>query len=169
VRHRVNWNLNVPFVYAMRLTVTGVAQTAAPYNITTGLDNNQDGIVNDRPDGVTRNSARGASRFDMSVRLSRSLTFGPKRGTPAGPGRTVGLAQGPGGPGGRGGAGGGRGPDAFGGATQRFTAELWISASNVFNHVNYLTFVGNQRSPLYGQPTSASQPRRFETGLNFRF
>ena len=169
VRHRVNWNLNVPFVYAMRMSVTGIAQSAAPYNITTGLDSNQDGIVNDRPDGVTRNSARGASRFDMSVRLSRSLTFGPKRGTPAGPGRTVGLAQGPGGPGGRGGAGGGRGPDAFGGATQRFTAELWISASNVFNNVNYLTFVGNQRSPLYGQPTSASQPRRFETGLNFRF
>jgi len=170
VRHRVNWNFNVPFVLAMRLNVTGVAQSAAPYNITTGLDGNQDGIVNDRPAGVTRNSARGAQRFDMSVRLSRTLAFGPSRGTPAGPGRAVGLAQGPGGRGGGDNPGGGRGPDAFGGAAaQRFTADLWISASNVFNYVNYLTFVGNQRSPLYGQATSASQPRRFETGVNFRF
>jgi hypothetical protein len=35
--------------------------------------------------------------------------------------------------------------------------------------VNYLSFVGNQLSPLYGQATSASQPRRLEVGLNFRF
>jgi hypothetical protein len=181
IRHRVNWNFNMPFVFATRLNVTGVAQSAAPYNITTGLDNNQDGIVSDRPEGVTRNSARGADRFDMSVRLSKSFTFGPRRGTPAGPGGG-GVARdqgpggqggqgGPGGPGGRGnpGGGGGLGPDTFGGAAQRFTAELWISASNVFNYVNYLTFVGNQRSPLYGQPTSAAQPRRFETGINFRF
>jgi hypothetical protein len=79
----------------------------------------------------------------------------------------VGFAQGPGGPGGR--PGGGRGSDAFGAGAQRFTAELWASASNIFNTVNYLTFVGNQRSPLFGQPTSASQPRRLEMGLNFRF
>jgi len=125
--------------------------------------------VNDRPAGVTRNSARGADRFDMSVRLGKGFTFGPKRGTPAGPGRAVGFAQGPGGPGGRGNPGGGFGPDTFGGAAQRFSAELWISASNVFNYVNYQTFVGNQRSPLYGKPTSALQPRRFETGINFRF
>jgi len=169
IRHRVNWNLNVPFVFATRLNVNGLAQSAAPYNLTTGLDNNQDGIVNDRPAGITRNSARGADRFDMSVRLSKSFTFGPKRGTPAGPGRAVGFAQGPGGPGGRGPGGGGFGPDTFGGAAQRFTAELFINASNVFNYVNYLTFVGNQRSPLFGQATSAAAPRRFETGINFRF
>jgi hypothetical protein len=174
IRHRINWNFNVPFVWATRVNVNGDVRSAAPYNITTGRDDNLDGVVNDRPAGYTRNSARGAARFDMSVRLSRNVAFGPKRGTPAGPGRDIGFAQGPGGRGGQGGPGGGfpgggRGPDAFGGAAQRFSAELWVSASNIFNRVNYLTFAGNQLSQLFGQPTSASQPRRLEMGINFRF
>jgi hypothetical protein len=171
VRHRLNWNLNVPFMWATRLNVTGLAQSAAPYNITSGRDDNQDGVVNDRPDGVTRNSARGAARFDMSMRLSRAVSFGPRRGGSTGPGRAIGFAQGPGGGPGPGGPGGfrGRGPDALGGNTQRFSAEVYVTASNIFNRVNYVTFAGNQTSPLFGKATSAAQPRRVELGLNFRF
>ena len=189
VRHRMNWNINLPFVYGLRASANGNAQSASPYNITTGKDDNQDGVVNDRPSGVGRNAGRGAARFDMSLRLSRNFSFGPSRATTggAGGGRQGGgggrqgggapagaalLQQGPGGGlggGGQGAAPGGGGGNPFGGGTGRFTAEVFVSANNVLNRVNFLNFVGNVQSPLFGLPTSASQPRRIELGMNFRF
>ena len=59
--------------------------TAAPFNVVTGADNNNDTTVNDRPAGVGRNSARfpcysdlsqscGTTSFDL--RLSRVLALG---------------------------------------------------------------------------------------------
>ena len=169
VRHRVNCNFNVPFVYGMRASVNGNAQSAAPYNITTGRDDNQDGVVNDRPAGVGRNAARGAARFDMSLRLSRQITFGPSRTTPGDrrpPGRVEGGPAGGAPAGGAApqqqgravrvgrrprrrwpGAGGG---NPFEGGNGRFSAEVWIQANNVLNRVNYLNFVGNIQSPFFG-------------------
>jgi hypothetical protein len=191
VRHRVNFNFNMPFVFGMRASVNGNAVSAAPYNITTGRDDNQDGVVNDRPVGVGRNAARGAARFDMGFRLSRQINFGPSRTTPEGPGGRQGAGgggggraggapaggaapqqQGPAGQGGPGGPGGGApgagGGNPFGG-NQRFSAELFIQANNLLNRVNYLNFVGNLQSPFFGTATSSAQPRRIEVGLNFRF
>jgi hypothetical protein len=168
----------MPFAFGTRVNLNGNAQSAVPYNITTGRDDNLDGVVNDRPAGVGRNAGRGEPRFDMSLRLSRQINFGPSRTTTGGPGGRQGGGpaggaagaapqQGPGGRGGQGGRGGG-GANPFG-ANQRFSAEVWISANNVLNRVNYLNFVGNIQSPFFGQPTSAAQPRRIELGLNFRF
>jgi hypothetical protein len=183
VRHRVNFNFNMPFVFGTRASVNGNAQSAAPYNITTGRDDNLDGVVNDRPAGVSRNAARGAARFDMSLRLSRQISFGPARTTPGGPGGRQGaggggrpaaapssgpaLQQGPGGRGG--GQGGPGGGNPFDGGNGRFSAEVWIAANNVLNRVNYVNFVGNIQSPFFGSATSAAAPRRIEIGLNFRF
>ena len=50
----------MPFVFGMRASVNGNALSAAPYNITTGRDDNLDGVVNDRPAGsaATRLAAR---------------------------------------------------------------------------------------------------------------
>ena len=41
--------------------------TGTPYNITTGFDNNNDSIFNDRPAGVGRNSARTSSQATVSA------------------------------------------------------------------------------------------------------
>ena len=57
----------------------------------------------------------------------------------------------------------------FNGGAQRFSTEVWISANNVLNRVNYLNFVGNQLSPFRNTATSAAQARRVEVGMNFRF
>ena len=204
VRHRMSANVNVPAPFGVRASLNANAQSSSPYNITTGRDDNLDGVVNDRPVGVSRNSARGTPRFDMSLRLTRNFGFGGARPTPAGPGgagaprggggggrpggggggrggASVGpgvnlggvVAQqllqqgGPGGPGGGGGARGGGG--GFGDANQRFTVEVFMSANNVLNRVNYVNFVGSQASTLFGRATSAAQPRRLELGMNFRF
>jgi len=195
VRHRVNAMVNLPFFLGSRINANANAQSASPYNITTGTDSNLDGVVNDRPGNVGRNSARGSARFDVSMRVSRNFTFGPQRsptgggrgaggqngggranggppeGAPAGGGNfPAGAAPqfGQGGPGGPGGPGGGGG-NPFANNSGRFSAEVWISANNVFNRVNYLNYVGTLRSPFFGTATSSAPARRVEIGMNFRF
>jgi hypothetical protein len=62
-------------------TVQGIvnAWSPLPYNVTTGSDDNHDGVVNDRPVGVGRNSARGSAFFQADVRVSRLFHPGPHR------------------------------------------------------------------------------------------
>jgi hypothetical protein len=67
----------------LELTLGGNATLASgvPYNITTGADNNGDGVLTDRPviNGVVigRNTGRGASTFDLDLFLEREF---PLRG-----------------------------------------------------------------------------------------
>ena len=72
----------------------------------------------------------------------------PAGGVPGGAAPQLGQGGGPGGPGG-GGPGGGGNP--FANSNQRFSAEVWISANNLFNRVNYLNYVGNLRSTFFVQ------------------
>ena len=52
------------------------ARSGLPYNITTGADDNRDTQTNDRPAGVGRNSARGASLFQADLRVTKSIKMG---------------------------------------------------------------------------------------------
>lgn len=174
IRNRFNAMINVPLPGQVRFNLRTVANSAPPYTITTGRDNNGDGVVNDRPAGVGRNSARGAGYWDMSLRIGRQFTFGGIRGGDGGRG-------GPGGGGrggfrggnvnqqvGIGGRGGPGGPGGFGGG-QRFTLELFAQGSNILNHTNLQAFSGNMLSTLFGEATAAAQARRIEVGIQFRF
>ena len=159
IRHRLQANLFLPPVRGFRLSLNGlVYQSGAPYNITTGVDDNHDLVINDRPLDATgrvigRNSARGAARWgDMSMRLGRAFVFGAP--TP--------RAQQQGGP--RGGGGGGFQQNAG-----RFTLEFFAQADNVLNRVNFTSYAGTMTSRLFGQPTAASQARRVQLGFQFRF
>jgi hypothetical protein len=160
--------VNFALPHDIRAGIGANVQSAAPYTITTGRDDNGDGVLNDRPEGVTRNSARGDARWDMSLRLTKSITFGGARaGTPQG--RPVGDQVRPG-PGAAGGRQGGGSAGALGTATpQRFTVEFYAQAFNLLNHTNFVNYSGNLLSPFYGLPTSAAQARRMEVGLQFRF
>src|SRR5262249_13774412 len=55
-RHRFNATLNTQPIANLSVNLSFRAQSGTPYTITTGLDNNGDGIFNDRPAGVGRNS-----------------------------------------------------------------------------------------------------------------
>ncbi len=44
-----------------------------------------------------------------------------------------------------------------------------VDAFNVFNRVNYAGFVGNQRSPFFGQAVAARPARRMQFSLSFNF
>jgi Carboxypeptidase regulatory-like domain len=191
VRHRVQGMINVPLFFGVRSSVNVQAQSANPYTITTGRDDNGDGVANDRPVGVGRNTERGASTWTMNVNVNKQFAIGGPRGGQAGTGgrgggggfagAPGGGAQGGGGnqqaqfaqgPGGRGGQGGGRGQGGGGGDAAfnaRYTMEFFIRADNVLNNVNYGGFSGNMLSHFFGQPTSAQQPRRLTVGSAFRF
>ena len=53
-----------------------------PVNVTTGADNNGDGVINDRPAGGPRNSMHGPGLFDLDLTLSHEflLVRGRKEG-----------------------------------------------------------------------------------------
>jgi hypothetical protein len=138
--------VNFPMWLGLRANVNTNASSAPPYTITTGRDDNADGVSNDRPAGVRRNSARGAARWDLNTRISRLFGFGGRRGGQAGGGRGGAgggpvVVQGPasGGPppggGGQqivaGGPGGGFSGPGPGGGDQRFSVEFYVQGFNV--------------------------------------
>jgi hypothetical protein len=184
VRHRLFVMFNTPIWFGVRAGFNMQVSSAPPYSITTGRDDNGDTVFNDRPAGVGRNNTRGAERVEASLRLNKTFGFGR---APSGPGGRPGdmpipppppgggggggalNQRGPGG--GPGGPGGGDGPQIFvqEGVNARYRLEFYAQISNLFNYVNYNTFVGNQLSPFFGQPTSAGPARRMEIGMSIGF
>jgi hypothetical protein len=77
-RHRLVTSASLNLSSTVRVTGVTVVQSALPYTITTGLDINHDGVVNDRPPGLPRNSARGTPLFQTDVRLSKAFGFGSR-------------------------------------------------------------------------------------------
>ena len=170
IRHRVFGMASFGLPMKLRAFLNTQYQSAAPYNLITGLDNNGDGVNNDRPAGVGRNSARGSASWNVGGRLSRSFSFGPPRPT-SGQGGPQGGPMirrvGPGGP------GGGDGPrmmmNGFDPNAGRYSVEWYLQAYNLLNRVNYLNYSGSVRSTFYGEPTSAGPARRIEVGMMFGF
>jgi hypothetical protein len=168
-RHRLFAIAGFGLPKGFRVNLNSQFTSALPYNIITGLDTNGDGQTNDRPEGVGRNSARGAATWNVNARLSRSFFFGPPRGGEGdGPVRIGG-----GGGGRRGGGPGGGGPNVMmmgGDQNQgRYRVEFYVQGFNLLNHVNYGSYVGSLRSVFFGQPTSAGPARRIEVGMTFGF
>jgi hypothetical protein len=165
IRHRAYVSMNTDLVAGFRVNMNLRAQSASPYNITTGLDENRDGQTNERPAGVGRNAARGhaVTNLDMGLVWSRSV------------GQRVRIsAQRGGGGGGQGGGGGGdrgdgRGGGNSGGDNGLFRVEIFARATNVLNLVNPQNFSGVLTSPFYGRATSASAARRLIVGMRAFF
>ena len=59
-----------------RLSYIFQYSTALPFNIVTGTDRNNDTNVNDRPNGVGRNTGRGFDSASLDLRLSRRIALG---------------------------------------------------------------------------------------------
>jgi len=135
IRNRLFLGGTIGLPYAFRLSPFVIAQSGAPYNVTTGADNNGDSIYNDRPAFATGcgagapanlvetklgcfntaplfgdtlvpyDYALSPGRFSFNLRLSKSFGFGAKKES-----ANAGLGGPSGGTFGRpGGGGGGRG------------------------------------------------------------
>ena len=59
----------------VHLGVAAAVYSGLPYSETTGGDDNHDGVVNDRPVGVPRNSLHGPGYADVDVRASRDFAL----------------------------------------------------------------------------------------------
>lgn len=134
------------------------SQSAAPYNITTGFDNNGDGNFNDRPQyaapsdpnaiptqfgllvasggaGVfPRNAGRTSWTIHLDTNIERSFRL--NRGSKS---------------------------------TRVQTLTANVRSSNVLNHLNTTSVGGVLGSPLFGVPYAADSGRRIEGGLRYSF
>jgi hypothetical protein len=163
-RHRASAMFNMNLWKGFKLATMINSNSGLPYNITTGFDDNDDTVSNDRPAGVGRNSARGDGRWDVGGRLSWAFGFGQRKGS--GPGGTpVIMIRTIGGPGGDAPMGGFSG----GSEDKRWRMELYLAGTNLFNHVNPMGYTGVLTSPFFGEPTSAGAPRKLELGMRFGF
>jgi hypothetical protein len=143
VRHRAAAYLFMPVSRALILTATATVASGTPYTITTGRDDNGDTVVNDRPEGVARNSKRGGVTSSVDARVMCRV-LGPSPGQPA--------------------SGSGNG------SSQRSPAlTLYLSVQNVLNRTNPAAYTGVLGSPLFGRPLAAQAMRRIEAGLTVGF
>jgi hypothetical protein len=165
--HVFSGMINTAFKRNFRIGFTAAARSGVPYNVTTGRDDNGDTVFNDRPAGVTRNSAWTKAMFDVGARASYAFGFGTRPAT-AGPGGgptvviqrigSVGAATDM-----LNAMGGGGAED------KRVRFELFVSAQNLLNHVNPINYSGVMTSPFFGQPTAAMPARRIDVGMRMGF
>ena len=74
-RHRLNLFTSYALPYSFKFGTVVVLNSGIPYNITTGIDTNNDTVANDRPLGVDRNTGRGPGFAQVDVHFSRSFHF----------------------------------------------------------------------------------------------
>lgn len=160
-QHRVGITFNMQPIPGWAVSAQLRAQSGMPYTVTAGQDLNQDGVFNDRPTGVGRNTELTDAQWDLGLRVSYVIGFGERAATGAGGGATVVMI---------GGSGGGM-PGGFGGgaANKRYRIEFYVAAQNVTNHDNYIGYSGVVTSPFFGQPTNVLNPRKIELGARFGF
>ena len=142
IRHRLNATVTTDLWLGFKLWANLRAQSSAPYTVTTGVDANGDGINNERPLAVGRNSEHGAP----TATLNATLTWGSGFGRRA----PVDTATRPGG--------------AARDAEPVLRVELYAYVTNVLNAVNLQNFSGVMTSPFLGMATSASAARRIVLG-----
>jgi TonB dependent receptor-like, beta-barrel len=152
-RHQVVANFNWTVPGGVQVAGLASMRTGLPWNVTTGLDNNLDTQVNDRPDllvpggdplskstydanftrrvgNLPRNYNGGPKYFSLDMRLSKHL------------------------------------------ALRRTKVELFAEAFNVTNFVNLGMPNGNLRSATFGQSTAlvnGAAPRQVELGFRVNF
>jgi hypothetical protein len=161
-RHRLQGQINMEPVKDVSFSLNFRTQSGSPYNITTGRDDNGDGLFSDRPAGVSRNSALTPGQWDIGGRLNYAIGFGKRAQAGGGPQGMMIVMGGGGGGGPMGGFGGGA-------SDKRYQVNFYVSGSNLTNHNNFVGFSGVQTSPFFGQATNVLNPRKVELGMRFGF
>jgi hypothetical protein len=142
IRHRIFSYVRARLPLGIGLGLGTQVSSGSPYTIRTGFDNNSDAVLNDRPAGVGRNSARGEWHASSDLRLGWTI-------------------------GGDTGRGGRRGERQRGGGERG--AEIYAQINNLFNTTNFTSYSGVLTSPYFGLPTAARSGRRMELGLRLFF
>ncbi len=181
-RHRFNLAAVLYLPGDFTLGCVASLSSGAPYNITTGFDDNQDTVFNDRP--TLGNPAASFQSFAVDGRAvggtpgvlydgAQALFAGRLVPTTASSVHWL-VLPGPGNVG----RNSGRGP-AFADidlrVAKRFVlrektqdVELRLDAFNLLNHVNYYNYVGTLTSPYFGRANDAHVPREIQLSVRVR-
>jgi hypothetical protein len=156
VRNRVNVNVNNQVVRNFVLSLGLNASSAPPYTLLTGADNNGDGIFNDRPAGVGRNTLRASGQVTVNMFAGYNFAFG-RSSAPLPPGIMVN------------GSGASAQVRTVDLGPARYRLQFFVQAQNLTNEANYLAYSGTLTSPFFGKPTTVSNMRKIDFGINFGF
>jgi hypothetical protein len=155
VRNRLNLSVNNQVIRNVLLSISVNASTAPPYTIQTGRDDNGDGIFNERPSGVGRNSLRADGRTTLNLMAGYLFAFG--RSAPLPPG--IGIF----------GSGGAMQVRTVDQGTARYRMQLFVQVQNLTNHRNYVGYSGTMTSQFFGQSTAVSGMRKIDAGISLNF
>lgn len=154
--HRLVLSGDLPLtVWGIRSSAVLQYSTGLPYNVTTGQDDNYDGILTDRPDGVGRNEGEDSSVAAINaVRDQEVVALDPIDSVP-------------------------NEPDFFQldlrlykqfGIKDKGFSEVFLQIFNLTGRENIGLIEGRAISPNFGQPiTLAGPPQTFEVGLRVRY
>ena len=158
IRRRFNVSWSSSQLRNFTANINFNAASAPPYNIKTGVDTNRDLVFNDRPDGVSRNSARQSSQWTMNGFFSYGWSFG-KGGTPA-PGGVMIRSEG----------GAITAMQGAAGSAGRVRLTVNVNVQNLTNHGNLGGYTGTITSPSFGHPTAiVGGMRKIDFGFGLSF
>jgi hypothetical protein len=155
IRHRLNFTYNNQIVRNTQVSFNLTTSSAPPYTLLSGTDDNADGIFNDRPAGVGRNTLR-ASRFTV-VNMQVGYVFAFGRGPALPP--AIGVF----------GGGGAAQVRTFDQGNARYRLNVFVQAQNLTNNRNYRGYSGVLTSPFFGQATTVGDMRKVEVGIGLNF
>jgi hypothetical protein len=137
--YRVNVGVTSTQIKNVALNIALNASDGYPYTQTTGFDDNQDGLLNDRPAGAGIWMLRTAPVWWTNARLTYNI---PLSTSPSGA-----PAQGP----------------------ARYRASVYVAVNNLTNHANLVGFSGVMTSPFFMTATGVQNPRKVDIGMNLAF
>jgi hypothetical protein len=141
-RHDFSSNVNARLPFDVYLTTTFKARSGSFYTITTGKDDNRDGVINDRPPGILKNSEVGPNYFDVSFNFSKAFELNGAAATA---------------------------PQRAGSAVSGPQMNLFANVNNAFNMQHPGLPSGVMTSPFFGKYYNATAPRTIEVGMRFQF
>jgi len=156
VRHRLNAAFNNQVIRNVLVSLSVNANTAGAYTLVTGRDDNGDGVFNDRPAGVGRDTLRAGGQTTVNLMVGYQFAIG-RNATPLPPG--IGVF----------GGGGAAQVRTFDQGSARYRLMVFVQAQNLTNQANYLGYSGTLTSPFFGRPTTVSGMRKIDLGIGLNF
>ena len=155
VRNRINVTFNNQIVRNLLVGLSARGSTGEAYTLLTGSDDNLDGVFNDRPAGVGRNTQRASGQAVADLFVAYQFAFGQMAPLPPG----IGVF----------GGGGSAQVRTFDQGTKRYRLQVFVNTQNLTNARNYLGYSGTLTSRFFGQPTSVRDMRRIDVGVGINF
>ena len=154
-RHRFNVAFNNQIIRNLLIGLNVNGSTGGAYTLLTGRDDNRDGVFNDRPSGVGRNTLRATGQETVNLFVAYQFAFG--RMAPLPPGIGV--------------FGGGNSTQVrtFDQGTARYRLQFYVAAQNLTDRANFQGYSGTMISPFFGRPTTVSAMRKIDVGMNLSF